>query len=265
MSSTQGTTHGSRGTQCGRSCARAPHVRLASTAASLLSLLLAGACGPQRTDGATDSAARGVTVMTSNALPASDPVPAGVAGVGHHGENVYDMAKAGKWPAARASTDSLRAAMATIPDTGAAQARSARNARAQLETTLSSLDRAVTSRNSTDALRASNQVTELGARLAAPYTPRVPADVTLLDYYGRELEVWAAAKDVDKLRSTAAAMRQTWDGLRAQVEARGGGAEAARFGALVARVQSATTTAAYGALAGPVLAEVDNLESVFTK
>lgn len=265
MSSTEGRIYGSRGARCGISCDRALHVRLFVTAASMLALLLAGACGPQRTDGATDSAARGVTVTTSNALPASDPVPGGVAGVGHHGENVYDMAKAGKWPAARASTDSLRAAMAAIPDTGAAQTRSARSARAQLETTLASLDRAVTSRNSTDALRASNQVTELGARLAAPYNPRVPADVTLLDYYGRELEVWAAAKDMDKLRSTAAAMRQTWDALRAQLEARGGGAEAGRFESLVARVQNATTPAAYGALAGPVLAEVDNLEAVFTR
>ena len=238
--------------------------------ASALSLLVAGACGPPRNDGATDTATRGLTVAsqtprTATAVPAPDPVPAGVAGVGHHGENVYDMAKAGKWQAARASTDSLRAAMIAIPDAGASTTLPARKARVLLATTFAGLDRAVTSHNSTEALRASNHVTELGARLAAPYNPRVPADVTLLDYYGRELEVWAAAKDADKLRSTAAAMRQTWDALRAQVEARGGGAEAARFAALVARVQSATTPAAYGALAGPVLAEVDNLEAVFAR
>lgn len=250
---------------------RASQVRLLAAIASVLSLPLVGACSPTRQDRAPDTTAAGTvasgqTPATPAAAPVPDPVPAPVAGVGHHAENAYDMAKAANWPAARASTDSLRTAVRAIPDTGAAATTSAaRESRLQVATTLASLDHAVTARNSSEALRASNRLTELGARLAAPYNPRVPADVTLLDYYGRELEVWSAAKDNGKLRATASAMRRTWDALRARVEARGGTAEAGRFGALVSRVESARTPAAYASLAGPVLAEVDSLEAVFTK
>lgn len=247
--------------------ARHGSARRARLLAAPLSLLLIGACSQTSQDRVADTIAAGTTTggqrpATPVAAVAPDSVPVPVAGVGHHAENAYDMAKAANWPAARASTDSLREVVSAIPDTRASAARATR---ALVVTTLASLDRAVTAQNSSEALRTSNHLTELGARLAAPYHPRVPADVTLLDYYGRELEVWSAATDTGKLRATASAMRRTWEALRGRVEARGGTAEARSFGALVSRVERARTPAAYAALAGPVLAAVDSLEAVFAK
>jgi hypothetical protein len=90
----------------------------------------------------------------------------------------------------------------------------------------------------------------------------VPVEVTKLDYYGRELEVWAQAKDANKLQATALGIRGTWDGLRPSIETHSA-TEAKKFDALVAQVESAKTPANYAQVATPVLNEVDNLEKLF--
>lgn len=217
-------------------------------------LLLAAACrGNGDTDSDRDSDALGgggAPAVTSNA-PA---VPPAIDAIGHHAENAYDMAKASDWAKASASVDSLETAV--VADTAA---------RAATRTTLQQLRGAVSARDRRAALVAANRLTEIGARLSAPHAPTVPADVTLLDYYGRELEIWAASSDPAKLRETSDAIHRTWEGLRERVEQRGGTAEATRFGALVQRVRQARTVPEFAALATPILDEVDALEAVFTR
>jgi hypothetical protein len=111
-------------------------------------------------------------------------------------------------------------------------------------------------------MREANQVTLDVANMTAAYKLSVPVEVTKLDYYGRELEVWAQVQDANKLQATVGEMRQTWDSLRPDIEARSQ-TEAKRFEALVARVESARTAADYTRVATPVLNEVDNLEKLF--
>ena len=196
------------------------------------------------------------------APPVAGPVlPAPVEAVGHHSENAYDMAKAADWTKARASADSLKAAVA-VPSL---EAGGATRLSDDLRTAAQALERAVAARDRMAGMQQANHITELGARLAAGYPSQVPSDVTLLDYYGRELEIWAGAKNGAKLRETAAAMRHVWIALRPQVLAKGGVAEATQFDALVAEVERAKTPAAYGKVATPVLDAVDKLENVFTR
>lgn len=114
-------------------------------------------------------------------------------------------------------------------------------------------------------MREANHLTELGAQLASGYQSQVPTGVVLLDYYGRELEIWSEAGDLAKLRSTSADIRRTWNALRPQVAARGGTAEASAFDALVSRVGAAATPPAFAAVATPILDAVDGLEKVFTR
>jgi hypothetical protein len=190
---------------------------------------------------------------TSGAMLASrapTSVPANIDALGQHAENVYDMVKAGNWTAARASVDSLHMVADSIPGATLGAVRE--------------LDQAVATRDRLAALRVSNRLTQLGALLSEPYHPSVPAQVTLLDYEGRELEIWAAAADRARLDSTAATLRRTWTAVRPLVLARGGGSLAARFDSLVTRVEAATTPAQYALLATPVLDTVDSLEGVFT-
>jgi hypothetical protein len=114
-------------------------------------------------------------------------------------------------------------------------------------------------------VRDANILTRLGADVSRPYKPAVPVEVTLFDYYGRELEIWASARDEAKLRSTVEAMGTTWRGLRPQVVGRGGPGAAARFDSLVKAAESAAGVDGFARLATPILDEVDNLENVFTR
>lgn len=187
-------------------------------------------------------------------------VPSPVAAIAHHGENVYDAARATDWPRATASLDSLQqegTGIGTIAGVGD-------SLRTQLVAHLVTLSRAVTARDRFGALRSANELTRLAAEATRPFAPSVPAEVTLLDYEGRLLELWAEQNDLTRLRSSTALLRQTWQAVRERVESRRGGpAAAASFDALVARAESATAIPEYAALATQILDEVDSLERLF--
>lgn len=218
------------------------------------SLATAGACsGGSRGGSDTAVSTNAAMPATSNGVvaAASGTVPASIEAIGHHGENAYDMVKAGDWVGARASADSLRPASDSVP--------------AAASIAIRELNQAITAKDRVAALRASNHLTELGALLSESYHPQVPPEVTLLDYYGRELEIAAATGDRDRLREIAVSMRRTWNTVRPQVEAHGGRSEAAKFDALIAQVEAARTPADYAKVATPVLDAVDTLEQVFTR
>jgi uncharacterized protein YcbX len=132
----------------------------------------------------------------------------------------------------------------------------------RLDANVAILDRALTAKDRPATMREANQVTMNVADITSAYKLSVPVEVTKLDYYGRELEVWAQAQDANKLQATAREMRRTWDSLRPAIETHSA-AEAKKFDALVARVESAKTPADYERVATPVLNEVDNLEKLF--
>ncbi len=230
---------------------------------AIVTLLVASACS----DPARDKTGIPPGAGAASASVQADPVPPAVTQVGHHSENVYDMAKISDWARARASTDSLQSAARLLP-VNDAQAEVVRALRDKVMATADSLDRAVTARDKENAMLSANRLTQLGASLAAPYGPRTPVGVTLLDFYGRELEFWAATPGKPAevhLRETASAVRQTWDEIRQQVIDRGGSSEAASFDSLVSRVMTAKTRDQYAGLATPVLDQVDFLERVFTR
>jgi len=90
-------------------------------------------------------------------------------------------------------------------------------------------------------------------------------EVTLLDYYGRELNLWAAEGNTARLNEARSKLRETWDAVRPEVAAKGGATEAAQFDALVAKLARATLPKDFTAAAGPILDSVDALENVFTR
>lgn len=179
--------------------------------------------------------------------------------VGHHAGNAYDYVKQADWAAARASVDSLSTSMRDV------EARDTAGRGTDIRQSLARLDSAVARRARAQGLREANHLTEIGARLASAHDTPVPATVTLLDYYGRELEIWAQAKNSGKLSQTASEIRRTWDDLRPRVISLGGTTQAARFDRVVARVSAARTPAQYVRVAKPLLDEVDTLEAVFTR
>lgn len=253
-----------------RSCIRPPFASRPSCMV-LLFAAVAGvaACAPSggdvaRAARASDSTGAAViangrgALVTTPAATSLARVPATIEALGHHGEDAYDHANARQWPKLRASTDSLRAAAADF-----ALARP--TDRDSLVPAMQALTAGVAARKRDVAMRAANEITRIAAQLSVPYHPQVPADVTLLDYEGRELEIWAQRGDLPRLGATQRRVHDVWAALRPGVVARGGATEAGRFDALVARLDAARTAVQYAALATPILDEVDALENVYTR
>jgi hypothetical protein len=196
--------------------------------------------------------------LASAAVTTEESMPTSLANAGEYGENVYDYAKANNWKNAETRLVTLKETIKNVR----ADVKSQGAAVDRLDGNVAALDRAASLKDRQATMREANQVTLDVANMTTAYKLSVPVEVTRLDYYGRELEVWAQAKDADKLQATAREMRRTWDALRPSVQAHSA-AEAKKFEALVARVEAAKTPVDYERVAKPVLDEVDNLEKVF--
>jgi hypothetical protein len=186
-----------------------------------------------------------------------ESVPKSLSDAGEYAENIYDHANANDWKNAEAKIGLLKTAVEKIRTDVNNQ-----KAAGEIYPNVAALDRAVTAKDRQAAMIAANQITRNVAWTTADYKLVVPVEVVLLDYYGRELEIWAEAKDANKLQSTAREMRRTWDALHPSIESKNA-ALAKKFEALIAQVDSAKTPSDYARLAKPVLDEVDNLEKVF--
>jgi multidrug efflux pump subunit AcrA (membrane-fusion protein) len=199
------------------------------------------------------------TTISASSSPASAPIPGSINDVGTYGEDLYDQVKLGDWAKAKAYLDSLHAAAPNLPS--GEQVRAQRN---DLDSAIARLDKAVAARDRSTALEVANRATYLSAQMTTPYHGVAPTEVLLLDYYGRELEIWAARRNLPKLKETAAALESTWSALKPTVERRGGALAARNTDVLVARIKSAKSPADYARVATPFLDQVDELEKVFT-
>jgi hypothetical protein len=224
-----------------------------------------GACSSGTSGSQSDTNANGAGAKASNS-PAGIPVtvktktesvPKSLTDAGEYAENIYDYAKANDWKQAEARLGLLKSAVEKVRTDVSNQ-----KAAGEIYPHVAALDRAVTAKDRQASMLAANQITRDVAQTTTDYKVSVPVEVVLLDYYGRELEIWAEAKDTSKLQATAKEMRQTWDAVRPLIEAKNSGV-AKKFEALVKQVEAAKAPADYEKVAKPVLDEVDNLEKVF--
>jgi histone H3/H4 len=189
---------------------------------------------------------------------ATESVPTSLANAGEYGENVYDYAKAKDWNSANLKVKALRESAKAVRT----DVKNQSDATDSLDDHVAALGLAIAVKDRQTAMREANRVTLDVANMTTAYKRSVPVEVIRLDYYGRELEIWAEAKDTNNLQATAREMRREWDTLRSSVEAHSAG-EAKKFGTLVAQVESARTPSDYARVATLVLNEVDNLEKLF--
>lgn len=190
--------------------------------------------------------------------PREVPVP--LATMGEDAENAYDAAKAADWKGAATKTRALEKAARALPPRWKAMSKQFR-----LSMELQKLDAALQGHRKWAAMHAANRVTLLVAQLSRDFAPRVPVEVTLLDVYGRDLEIGALSDDRVYLAKAQRDLQTTWTQIRPAVVSHGGARQADIFGVVVARVQKARGTAPLRRLATPLLDEVDNLEKVFQR
>jgi hypothetical protein len=229
---------------------------LAVVAVIAFLMIWLNACSSSSQSKTSNTGAKPTSASSVNTAGAS--VPTSLANAGEYGENVYDYAKANDWKNAEVKLAALKDAVKNV-STDVKDQSAALNL---LDTNVTALNRAVTAKDQQATMREANQVTLDVANISTAYKLSTPVEVTKLDYYGRELEVWAQAQDANKLQETARDMRQTWDSLRPSIETHSA-TEAKKFDTLVAQVESAKTPAANAHVATLVLNEVDNLEKLF--
>jgi hypothetical protein len=189
---------------------------------------------------------------------ATESVPMSLADTGEYGENVYDYTKANDWNATSLKLEALRESAKDVRT----DVKNQSDATDSLDDHVAALGLAVAVKDRQTAMREANRVTLDVANMTTRYKLSVPVEVIRLDYYGRELEIWADAKDPNRLQATAREMRREWNALRSSVDAHSA-AEAKKFEALVTQVESARTPSDYARVATLVLNEVDNLEKLF--
>jgi hypothetical protein len=175
-----------------------------------------------------------------------------IADVGELGENIYDLAKDKDW----AKVDGkLTALKSKVPELHSQD----------LNKALTALATSVSAKDLSETMQHANKITLIATELSEPFHPQIPTDISRLDYYGRELQIWAAEKDNEKLKESAAALQKTWSRVSPSVKEHGGSAQAKTFDGLVKKLKKAKSPKQYAAAAGPILDEVDNLEKVFSK
>jgi hypothetical protein len=204
------------------------------------------------------------TTATATATPTATQPPlsspaAATEEIGQHAENLYDWARAGDWAKTQADLTAFRTALANLESTGHATDRHG------ADELLATIEKAVQAHDARALMHAANDMTRAAAEISRQFDPKVPVEVTLLDYYGRELQLWAEEGNTAKLNESRSKVRDTWEKVRPAVVAKGGNTEAAQFDALVAQLTKATVPKDFTAVATPILDRVDSLENVFTR
>ncbi|GFO70483.1 hypothetical protein GMLC_40620 [Geomonas limicola] len=135
----------------------------------------------------------------------------------------------------------------------------------RLGRTIADLDTAVQTKNRLDTMRYSNRITLIAATVAVPFKPVLPTEVLLLDYNGRELEIWSEVKKLDKLSNVVIRMHLAWQTLMPKLVEQNSLKELRRFSDLMGHLELAKTPEEYAKLSRQVLVEVESMKSFFSK
>jgi len=179
-----------------------------------------------------------------------------------YAEDIFELAKADRWKKASKKLIMLEKVEKNL--TNNANGLGGDNLSA-LAKSSSDLERAINTKSRQEAMTAANKITAIAALLAKPFKQRVPTNVMLLDFYGRELVIWSEMKNTNKLSAIVSKMHLTWQTLMPLLLAEGGSKDVKKFGELMKRLEAAKMPEEYGRLAISVLDEVDSLEKVFTQ
>jgi hypothetical protein len=227
--------------------------------AALLTLASCQKKAPEQQTTATTPPAMATTPTATATQPTLSSPAAATEEIGHYAENLYDWARTGDWAKVEADLTALKTALANLKSSG--QATDPHGA----DELLATLEKAIQAHDARALMHAANDMTRAAADISRQFDPKVPVEVTLLDYYGRELELWAEEGNAANLNDTRSKLRETWDKVRPAVVAKSGNTEAAQFDALVAQLAIAATPKDFTAVATPILDSVDALENVFNR
>ena len=177
-------------------------------------------------------------------------------------EELFALALAGKLERAGKKLDALKKNAAVFDYI---QDESSSILLPRLGRTIADLEKSIVARNRLDTMRYSNRITLIAATVAVPFKPCLPTEVSLLDYSGRELEIWSEEKRTEKLSGIVIRMHLAWQTLMPKLIEQNGIRELRRFSDIMGHLELARLPEDYGRLSRQVLAETDAMKSIFVK
>ena len=108
-----------------------------------------------------------------------------------------------------------------------------------------------------------NGITRIVVELATKWQTRIPMEIILLDYYGRQLELGIASGRESTLKKATADVRSTWNAVERTILDSGHVEDAKRFTDIVVQLEAARTPQDFVPLARAELAAVDQMQNIF--
>jgi len=189
-------------------------------------------------------------------IPAADAPPAAVVDAGAAARHLFDAARDSQWEEAASQLGALQRALANLPNDAGSGAL-----RRTLRTRAHDLTQTVAHKRRLATMEAANDVTRFAADLANTYHTNVPAQLRLLDYYGRQLQIGIVAHRPALIKRATADLRQAWNDIRPQLEQRGRFDDVRRLTDIVATLGITKRPADVERLAEAELSAVDRLQA----
>jgi hypothetical protein len=187
------------------------------------------------------------------------PFPDALAALSNDSERLYSLASADDWPNIPHTANSIRLDYNQLPINLADFPVQS----AQLASVVMDLNQQVLGHHRYAVMHSANRIMLIAARLTAPLRPRIPSDIELLGYYGREIEVGAMTGDTGAAHSAASQLPQVLTTLHSTVAQRGSVTAAEGLDNIAALLAHTETPDDYHQLALLIADEVANLRRIF--
>jgi len=135
----------------------------------------------------------------------------------------------------------------------------------RLDRTIAALENALSSKNRFDTMRYANRITLIIAVVTVPFNPIIPTEVSLLEYNGRELEIWSERKNMNKLSNTVIRMHLAWQTLMPKLIEHNGLKTLKHFSEVMEHLEFAKTPEEYSRLSRQALIEAEASKAIFAK
>jgi hypothetical protein len=172
--------------------------------------------------------------------------------------SLFDAVRKGDWAAADIGLASVKEATSNLPSRLPYP-----DVVSQLRSRVHALAGAVHARRTIASLDDANNATKLVAEIADQYQVRVPFEISMLAYYGRQLELGAASQRSSVLKNAAVDLRSTWDRIEPTVLRRGDIADARSLTDVIVQLDAARRPADFAKAAEAELAIASRLRETF--
>jgi|GEM_PF-6004753 len=180
--------------------------------------------------------------------------------IGQTSEDLYDDVRSEQWQKASEKMPILKQANSDLK-----ASELSKGSDQYVSRLTNDLDKHIQQQKRLPAMESANELTRISMDLGEPVAATLPKELSLLDYYGRELEIGAMSNDQNKLHSATRDIKSTWSKLKPKVQEQGKAGEEKQFDQLVKKLEKAKSNQEYQQLATQILEQVDHLGGLFSK